>query len=179
MATKKQAPPVAGGDDVLWQEIEPDGSENERTGRIWAPAPVVGGMSAFWVIPDGPDGEPGPGPVVLVARAGRRHLVGRLYRVRRRSLTGGMEWREVWNPTGGRFVDKGEWFREADPHSRFHRTFVPPTHAVVPHLDVTGEVALTLFATLCRKAERGEDQDYSVDAADAAAAASVASATDA
>ena len=45
---------TTGGDPqtVSWTQIEPDGTEWTRTGQVWARAPRVKGLSAFWVLTD-------------------------------------------------------------------------------------------------------------------------------
>ena len=78
----------------------------------------------------------------------------------------------MWNPTGGRFVDKGEWFRETDPRSRFNRTYRPPRHA--PFTKRANEVELSLFEQVCEKVAAGADIDFTVKAADAANVADLA-----
>jgi len=162
--------------EIQWVDIHPTGRDVPRSGHIWAPAASVAGMSAFWVIPgvmgQGADSE--PAEAILVARSSRRHLCGRAFRIRRRSVTGQMEWRDMWNPTGGRYVDKGEWFRETDPRSRFSRTYRPPTHAVTKRADAASQVGLDLFFQICEKAAAGVDLDYSVSADTAASAADLA-----
>lgn len=107
--------------------------------------------------------------------------MGRAYRIRRRSVSGDLEWRDMWNPTGGRFVDKGEWFTETDPRSRFARRVPPvPTHAP-PLKQVTSvaEVEMDLFFGVCEKVAAGADIDFSVDAHAAAHAADLAHNVDA
>ena len=149
--------PVALGEDVAWTDIHPDGTEEERTGREWGPAPPLQGMKAWWVIPDRFDGEPGSGAAVLVCRSSRRHLAGR--EVEREAL-GTVRRRYV--PGAGRYVDKGEYFRETDPRSRFAQRYVPPTHAVLPHPDAAGQTDLMLFERLCLNVAAGLDVDMSV-----------------
>lgn len=146
------------GDDVCWTEIGPDGDECDAFGVIWHQAEPLAGMAAWWVKPD-------IGPVVLVCRASRRHRAGR---ARTREVLGQM--RERYVAEAGRFIDKGEWFRETDPRSRFARPHVPPTHVLLPHPDAAAQTDLMLFATLCERAERGEDIDFSVKASDVAVA---------
>ncbi len=164
MATTRPArTAIAIGDDVTWTEIHPDGAEKRVTGRAWAQARTVGGMSAWWMLT-------GDGRAVLVARASRRHLVGRSFHVRRRSISGALEWRSLWSPHGGRYVDIGEWFTETDERSRFHPTYRPPRHVTLARPDATARTELTLFASLCEAVERGQDVDLSVDAANVARA---------
>lgn len=160
---------VAIGDDVLWAEIEPDGSETERTGRAWGPAPALAGMSAWWVIPA--DGS----PAVLVARSSRRHQCGRALKVTVRSIDAQRRVVDRWVPGAGRVIDVGEWFRETDPRSRFNVRFTPPRYVRTQRPGPANAVGLALFATLCERAGRGENVDMSVTAADAAQAANVAS----
>jgi hypothetical protein len=160
--------------EIEWVDIQPGGRELPRRGHIWVAAAPVAGMTAFWVLPDLQDqGEDsGPSAAILVARSNRRHLCGRAYRIQKRLVTGEMGWREMWNPTGGRFVDKGEWFRETDPRSRFNRAYRPPRHA--PFVKRADDVALNLFDQVCEKAADGVDLDYTVSERSAAEAANVA-----
>ncbi len=163
MATNRPArSAIAIGDEITWIEIHPNGDEVLVSGRAWAPARAVGPHAAWWMLT-------GEAKTVLVARACRRHLVGRAFYVRRRSIsTGELEWRSLWSPKGGRYVDVGEWFTETDERSRFARTFTPPTHVTLARPDVAARTELTLFATLCEALGRGEDVDASVDAASVA-----------
>lgn len=149
--------PVALGEDVAWTDIHPDGTEEERTGREWGPAPAVDGMKAWWVIPD--EG----GPAVLVCRSSRRHLAGREVE---REVLGSI--RRRYAARAGRYVDKGEYFRETDPRSRFAVRYVPPTHAVMPYPDAAGQTDLMLFSRLCLNVAAGLDVDMSVKASDVA-----------
>jgi len=162
--------------EIEWVDIQPDGREVPRSGHIWASAAPVAGMSAFWVLPgvmgQGKNSE--PVEAILVARSGRRHLVGRAYRIRKRLVTGEMGWREMWNPTGGRFVDKGEWFRETDPRSRFSRPYRPPSRVTTKRVDPASQMEMDLFEQVCEKAAAGADIDFSVDERSAAHAADVA-----
>lgn len=155
-SSRKVKPP----EDVIWVDIHPDGTEDERRGMIWSPAPALAGMSAFWVLPD--EG----GEVVLVCRSSRRGPVGRSKQRRVVDLAGGEKVIDKWLPNGGRIVDKGEWFRETDPRSRFASRYVPPTHAPVATMDVGSQVALMLFERLCVDAR--SVSDFSVSAADVA-----------
>jgi hypothetical protein len=142
--TAARAAPMAGPvpEDVAWVDIAPDGQESECWGAIWGDGPPLVGMKTWWVIPDAPEGAQGrTGAVVLIARASRRHQVGR--------DVGGR-----WQSRGGRLVDVGEYFRETDSRSRFNRTFTPPTHAVMRAPDTAGRVALEAFARVCEAAER-------------------------
>lgn len=133
---------ITASEDIVWTDIGPDGTETQRFGFVWAQATNLAGMRAWWVIPEGLDGEPGQGPPVLVARASRRHIVGR-------DIDG------RWYREGGRYVDVGECFRETDPRSRFTRTFVPPRHAMPRRtLTSTSRTAFAAFAALCEQAER-------------------------
>lgn len=121
-------------EEITWSDIEPDGREAQRFGRIWSTAKPLAGMSAWWVIEDRPDGEPGAGPPVLVCRAAARHRVGRVALHR-------------YAAKAGRFVDVGEYFRETDSRSRFNRTFVPPTHV---RFNVRPDVvAMDSFRRIC------------------------------
>jgi hypothetical protein len=129
-------------EDTTWVNIGPAGQESEGWGTIWGDGPSIAGMKTWWVLPDPPEATQGRAEaVVLVARASRRHQVGRDVDGR-------------WNPRGGRFVDIGEYFRETDPRSRFNRPFTPPTHAVMRAPDAVGRVELEAFAALCEAAER-------------------------
>jgi hypothetical protein len=129
-------PAVEGGaqqmhDVVTWLDIHADGSEMRRSGRIWEHAPALTGAGkAWWVIPDEQVGdEPS---AVLVVRAGRRHQVGRPRRHPTR------EGAEVWDRKGGRYVDKGEYYRETDPRSRV--AHVENGGALVRHWSLPGLV---------------------------------------
>lgn len=122
--------------DITWLDIGSDGTERERSGHIWAAAPPLAAMRAWWVLPDG------GGEAVLVARANRRHRVGRTFGV-------------IYAMNAGRYIDVGECFRETDARSRFNRTFTPPTHVTLKPMDATASVALESFARLCSEAERG------------------------
>lgn len=85
--------------EVTWLDIHGDGTEVPRTGHIWAQAEAIGGRgTCVWAIPEG---EALP---VLVTTVGTRHRVGRGTMLR-------------WRPDGGRFVDKGERYRETSPRS--------------------------------------------------------------
>jgi hypothetical protein len=175
-------PKVTVGDPLTWREIHPDGRDLPRSGHIWAPAAPVAGSTAFWVLPDLQDqGEDSsPAEAILVARSSRRHLVGRAYRIRKRFVTGEMGWREMWNPTGGRFVDKGEWFRETDPRSRFNRIHRPPTHAAPrKRPDPASKASLDHWCKIINDAADGADIDFSVKAEDVANAAEIARNVDA
>jgi hypothetical protein len=121
-------------EDITWSDIHADGSETDCFGRIWSVAKPLAGMSAWWVIEDGPDGEQGDGPPVLVARAAARHRVGRAGPRR-------------YAAKAGRFVDIGERFRETDERSRFNRTFAPPSH--VRFAARPDNVAMDSFRRIC------------------------------
>lgn len=155
MATSK---PIAVGDDLIWQEIEPDGSESTCTGVVWALAGTISGMSAWWVIRDG--------VALLVGRAPRRTRAGRaVKRSARSAVTGLVEERERWHPAGGRYVDKGEFYRETDHRSRFAGVvYVPPRHVLMPPMHSVHRTALEAFATLCEQAQRGENVDFTMEA---------------
>lgn len=155
MATPK---PLTEGDEITWTEIEPDGEEEMRTGIVWALAQPLAGMSAWWVQPDDPYGDPGSGPCVLVARASRRHLCGRARAAR--SALGLTADATVWMPNGGRYIDVGEYYRETDQRSSFARRYDAPAHVVVQRQD---DVAMSLFASLCERSAVANDIDYSVD----------------
>lgn len=126
-------------ESITWSDIHPDGTETDAYGRIWAVAKPLAGMSAWWVIEDGPEGEPGGGPPVLVARAAARHRVGRAGPHR-------------YAAKAGRFVDIGEHFRETDERSRFSRTFTAPTH--VRFAARADNVAMDSFRRICGEAGR-------------------------
>ena len=146
--------PITEGDDIAWIEIEPDGTETERTGVVWALAEPLAGMSAWWV-------QPQDGPVVLVARASRRLKCGR-ERTARAAL-GLSSSGTIWMPRGGRFVDVGEYYRESDPRSAFARSAAAPAYAVMPVMDSVGRTALEQLTALCLAAERHDDSaDYTV-----------------
>lgn len=81
---------------VVYVEFGENGEEVERTGEVWGHAPPVKGMSCRWVQRDG--------LAVAVARASRRHRVGRSARGR-------------WRRAGGRYVDVGTWYTETAPQS--------------------------------------------------------------
>jgi hypothetical protein len=95
------------GRAVEWLEIHADGAEGARRGRVWAPAPPLAGMSAWWVMPDiaFPRRLTAPGGALLAVRASRRHQVGR------RTPEG------RWRARGGRFVDVGTLYVHTDPAS--------------------------------------------------------------
>lgn len=139
------------GDDLCWTEIGPDGSESDAFGVVWGQAEPLAGMAAWWVMPDD---ESTP---VLVCRASRRHRAGR---ARTREVLGSM--RERYVEQAGRFIDKGEWFRESDPRSRFARPYVPPTHVLLPAPDAASRTDLMLFELLCERAGRGENVDFTL-----------------
>jgi hypothetical protein len=95
--------------NIAWVEIHADGTETSRRGFIWSlSGPVSGVGRAFWVLPggEGPEGPPGAFSAVLVAVASSRHLCGRAKG-------------RHWDPRGGRYVDKGETYRQPDPRSVF------------------------------------------------------------
>lgn len=153
---------------IAWRHIHPDGSETVRTGIEWADGAPLAGMRTWWVKADD------DASMVLVARASRRHTVGRATNRWRRTIEGRGEWRQKWDPSGGRYVDIGEYFSEADPRSRFARSYVPPTHVVMAKMDAGAETDLANFARTCERLERGEDVgDMSVDGQAAADAANV------
>jgi len=132
MATRE--PPASEPKSITWRDIDGNGDETDCYGRIWAVAKPLAGMSAWWVIEDDADGEPGRGPVILVARAAARHRVGRAGPHR-------------YAVNAGRFVDIGEYFRETDSRSRFNRTFVAPAHV---QFNVRPDnVAMDSFRRLC------------------------------
>lgn len=95
------------GRAVEWLEIHADGAEGARRGRVWAPAPALGGMAAWWVVPNiaFPRRLTAPGGSLLAVRASRRHQVGR------RTPEG------RWKPQGGRYVDVGTLYVHTDPAS--------------------------------------------------------------
>jgi hypothetical protein len=71
-----------------------------RTGEVWAMAPRIRGLRTAWVIPDG---ETAP---VAVSRATRRMRLG--------AAAGRYQ---TYLGKAGRFVDRGELFRELHPDS--------------------------------------------------------------
>lgn len=113
---------------ITWVDIAPTGVERPRTGYVWADARAVPGRgSAVWALAD-PDADghvPEPG-AVLVITAGRRHRVGRVVSAGHVGRT------PRWLVNGGRYVDKGERYRETDSRSpggqreRVGRTGNPP-----------------------------------------------------
>ena len=146
--------PITVGDRLAWRDIQPDGTEDERAGTVWAAAQSLAGMQAWWVVPDG-----GPLPV-LVARSSRRHLVGRAFNIQRRRVSDGtMEWLARWNPKGGRYVDVGEWFRETDARSRFRRKFTRPAYVSVPKMDAATLTDLNAFVNVCERLAAGQRVD--------------------
>lgn len=98
---------------IAWVDIAPTGTERQRTGRVWAEARAVPGRGkAAWVLADPvhPEGS-GETWAVLVVTAGTRHRVGR-------SMPAGHVGRPaVWGARAGRYVDKGERYRETDTRS--------------------------------------------------------------
>lgn len=98
-------------DVIIWLDIHADGTETRRSGRVWELAPALAGAGrAYWVIPD--DRLPGEPGALFVVRAGRRHRIGRP-RPHPKD-----EARTTWVRNGGRYVDKGEHYRETDNRSR-------------------------------------------------------------
>lgn len=94
---------------MTWTHIFPDGTEKQRAGEVWCQAPSMTARKAWWVVPDERlDDEPA---FVCVAVATRRIRVGveRMTPPPRNVL--------VWRPKGGRYVDVGEPFSEADRRS--------------------------------------------------------------
>lgn len=103
------------GDGLLWLEIHADGGESPRRGPVWSSGPALTGMRT-WFCHDLVTGR-----VVRVVLASRRHQVGR--RVR-----------GVWRGRGGRFVDVGTIYTEADPASPSGRPTEPPAPFYAPPL---------------------------------------------
>jgi hypothetical protein len=123
----KRLAPVAGA-GLLWVEIHADGGESPRRGPVWSTAPALSGMRS-WFAHDLVDGR-----VVRVVLASRRHQVGRRIR-------------GVWRARGGRFVDVGTLYTEADPKSLSGRPTAPLRRAYIaplpPHVMkvLSGEAA--------------------------------------
>lgn len=112
---KKLAPNP--GDGLIWVEIHGDGGETPRRGPVWSVAPAVKGRRA-WFAHDLTTGR-----VVRVCLASRRHQVGRRINGR-------------WRAAGGRFVDVGTLYTEADPASLSGALLRPPVKRSVPALPV-------------------------------------------
>jgi hypothetical protein len=93
--TTTQRDEITPGEAISWLTIGPVGEEEWSTGRVWSPAPAVGGVGrAWWVLeplPGAPGASKGSVRLVLVAYASRRHQVGR------QDPTRGF-----WAPRGGR-----------------------------------------------------------------------------
>lgn len=95
---------------LTWSQIEPDGTEHSRTGRVWsacAPVKVSGSRKALayqgaWVRADHDD------QWWCVLRAHRRTGVGRQRGAR-------------YRPGAGRVVEFDEWWTETHPDSATHR----------------------------------------------------------
>lgn len=104
------------------------GRETLRSGHVWGPAPMIGGMKCFWVIPAGPSHL-----AVAVVAASRRHRVG----IETERAQG-----RLWRARGGRYVDKGTWYTETHPCSptgaltaQQRGPATPPSRIEVPPLD--------------------------------------------
>ncbi len=113
---------------ITWTHFDPDGTEAERTGWVWSPAPAVGGMRAVYVLPDVP--APDEPTAVVVVTASRRHCVGRAGETGR-----------GWTPRAGRYVDKGTVYSEAHPSSPTGQAArrPHPEYVVLPCSAVSGE----------------------------------------
>lgn len=103
------------GDGLIWREIHADGGESLRRGPVWSVAPPVKGRRAWFAH------DLATGHVVRVCLASRRHQVGRRIQGR-------------WKPAGGRFVDLGTLYTEADPASLSGALLRPPARRPVPAL---------------------------------------------
>jgi hypothetical protein len=134
MTTAMHHPP---GDLIEWLDLEPL-AERLRRGEVWAPAPTQPGRGrAYWVMPFGERA------CVLVIATSSRHRAGAL-------LCDGRYW-----PKGGRWIDKGEHYRE---------TFAPPLAAPrrpvrIPAFANPSQQELIdteWFYGLCERAARGE-----------------------
>lgn len=156
---------------ITWVDIEPDGHEAQCFGRIFCDAAPVRGMKAWWVIEDDAEGEPGTGSPVLVCRASRRHRVGRETEVGRQLFGGPKRWVTKYFPDAGRFVDKGEHYRETAEGSPFARTLQRPSSVSGRAGDAVAETGMMLLHSLCERMAAGEDVDCSVGAAEVGDAA--------
>ena len=97
---------------IAWTHIDGDGGERVRTGHVWCSAPAP---ARWWVLPSAVDSQDPPCGAVALAWAARRHLVGRQWWVEASEGPYGVlrPARWIWEPKGGRFVDKGEVYSTA------------------------------------------------------------------
>lgn len=98
---------------IDWTDIHPDGTESLRSGEILAPEPPLAGMRAVRVQPDD------TASTVTVVISSRRHRTGRELVAGVHGLNRTPQTKVIYSPDGGRYVDKGEAYRETDPRSKF------------------------------------------------------------
>jgi hypothetical protein len=126
---------------ISWAQIEPDGTEETRTGEVWSRAPDLKGMSAYWVLMDPLEETPHAPASGQIARErtpfrvdpapGTRALtfertpsecadtrpcvcVVRAHRVTVAGRVRGARFR----PAQGRTIHAGEWYSETHADSR-------------------------------------------------------------
>jgi len=145
---------------IEWVDIDGDGSERPRSGRVWTPAAAVSGLGkAWWVLPEragAPEASSEPlallvarlpVPVVQEALDGlqapssapvRTYRPGRVVRGR-------------WYAAQGRLIFPGETIRETHPASLFarreavQRTLQVPTSVRLQRASITAQAELDAF----------------------------------